>query len=269
MVRKLQAACLFCSVLLLSVSCANPKSAKQMSFRGMGYDRPALFVYSVRMVDLEKGIERFDTLGLFCSNTRSRSVGNQMLMQWQILRKADSFYQLVPERYIRYYTGISVDDTALFIHPPREIFRVLQFAPYPYIENNRSFGDSWEWDFEIGSVWSEPRFFPVDSLETFHISYTLVNDTVVESNFGLEKCYQIRATSKSSFGVSKANYFLHPEHGLLHCKIHVLDKLVFEFDLIYKTTGLEGILINKDFSDNIKAFSSFQYWRGNNSKIVR
>ena len=233
-----------------------------MVFQGMGYDKPSLFVYSVVVRDSVGNTSEIDTLGLFCSDVRFR--GKQNLMQWQALRKMGSGYSLDSAKYREVYMGVSIDDTELFIHPPRELFRVLQFVPYPAIENNRSIGDTWSYDFPIGSIWREDEFFPVDSVETFHLSYKLVGDTVLNSMDSLtDTCYKIEAKSRSRFGVSEATYFLNVRKGLVYYRVNALGKVFFEFSLIDKQIGIEHIMFNKTFTgfviEDRRAFKPYKF----------
>lgn len=232
---------------LILTTCAFCQKDKALSFAKMGYNKPGLFVYKVTQTDKNNKEFRTDTLGLFC--TAQPTFGEQTVMQWQYLAKGKNGDMEIPKnQYNNSFTGIGVDDTSLFIHPAREHFRVLQFCPYPFIQNNKKIGEPWTWEFIVGQHWAAPPLYPVKGNDTFHITYSITNTLLLDTKFGKLFCYRVAGTSLSKFGKSTAEYFVNNEFGIVDFSVTVVNNQSFRFTLIEKKKGMEALKINEEIT---------------------
>ncbi len=235
-------------VLLLCSAC-NTDTQKDtvLSFASMGYDKPGLFIFRVSQSDSNNTIQHIDTIGLFCSDIPFSTNKGQNYCQWQILTLDDSFkYTIAENQSHNSYEGIEACDTELFIHPARDIYRILQFCPYPYFKNN-PIVHTWNWSFDIGANWAIADLYPIVSLENFQINYAVKDTATINTKFGELFCYTVKAVSKSKFGVSYAFYVLNNNYGIVRSSIKTINNHTLEFELISKIPSIEGLECNKYF----------------------
>lgn len=229
--------------MLTFISCSNDRSKIDLVNAGYGSDN--LFIYEVSQIDANHKV-KIDTLGLFCSNVLMPESDSEKLMEWQFLTCAKSGdYTINTDRYNNLSTGILNNDSILFIHPPRfGPFRILQFCPYPYIEKNET---SWTWNFPIGAVWSIDSLYNPSDVDTFHIVYTMMNKTLVNSPYGNLSCYKINAVSKSKYGQAHSEFYYNNQYGFINLNMTSTNKISFRFKLLEKRKGLESMKFYSSF----------------------
>lgn len=230
-----------------------------LSFTSMGYDKPGLFIFQVRQMGSSNIVSRTDTLGLFCSEVLFPLNEGQKYCQWQLMTiGSDQKYTIIADQGHNVYEGIKTCDSELFMHPARSIYRIFQFCPYPYFKN-KPIGSIWNWSFDIGAHWGMKGLYPIDTVDNFQIDYTAKDTVTVNTKFGQLFCHNIVAVSRSRFGISDASYFLNNMYGIVRTTIKTIDHRSFEFELISRIPGIEGLLCNKYF-----LWSYEQWTRGQN-----
>ena len=251
-------------LLVLFIGCwcccacnTSKKEDVKLSFNDMGYDSTGLFVYSVKQTDSNNIILNIDTLGLFCSDVIMSIQDGQRYSQWQFLTAdSDQKYKVKEDSHHNSFSGIESCDSELFIHPARDCYRILQFCPYPYFKN-KEIGGTWNWSFDVGSIWAIDSLYPIKTVTTFKIEYKLKDTATLKTKFGDLFCYHIVAISTSQFGTANASYFLNNTYGLVYFILKTTNKLSFEFELLSKVQGIDGIKCNKYF------LWQYNYWKNN------
>jgi hypothetical protein len=216
----------------------------------MGFDSSTAFVFRVTQFDSAKNLTATDTLGLFCSDVPFINPG-QNYCQWQLLSGTSTGFTSKGNYINNSFEGIAVADTELFIHPPRDYYRILQFCPYSYFKSNKKIGDNWSWDFNIGPVWAIKNVYPLQKVETFHNDYRLIDTSSLNTPMGKLLCYHIYASGKSVFGTSYASYYLNNRYGIVRSEIITANGQQFVFDLLTKCEGLAGFNTTKASSHTI------------------
>ena len=210
------------------------------------YDLPGVFIYSVTERLPANTTTRTDTLGLFTSGIPFKDV--QQLMQWQYLNHDSSTshrYKIDEARIKHIYTGIGINDSLLFIHPPRSgKFKILQFCPYPYVENGKGVGDSWDFILEVDSYWRIDSIIPIEGVDTFTHRYTIQKDTVIDFADSQLHCLVIDATNSSVYGTSTARYIFNNDRGLVSYHIRTHNGQEFDFVQIDRLAGIDSIAFN-------------------------
>jgi len=211
----------------------------------MGYGKAGVFVFRVTQTDGNGRLLRIDTIGLYCTD----ALNERTAMQWQFVSSGKNG-EVVPDekRYDGSWTRNEVNDSELFIHPPREdCFRILQLCPYPYFFNNTNNG-SWTWDFAVGPNWATPPWYPIKKIDTFHVSYRNTGIVLMDTHFGKLNCHKVTAISKSVFGKSTADYYLTNDLGIVNCTMTAVNGQTFRFELVRKMAGEEALAPNRDFA---------------------
>ena len=210
-------------------------------FSGMGYDKLNLYIYKVD--EIENGIVlRTDTLGLFCSGIVMKNQDSQSYIEWQFLTRRDNKYAILD--FNNTSTGLKVNDTELYIHPPRfGIYRILQFCPHPEFYNT-NLSVPWHWDLPIGSSWSIANLYPIKDVDTFRNIYQYVDTATINTQFGNLFCFHYKASGTSIYGTSYGTYYLNNTFGLVDFRYQTTNNLFFNFKLISKTDNCDSIKIN-------------------------
>jgi hypothetical protein len=237
--------------LPLFYSCSQNRSqGKQLSFNKMGYDTINLFVYKVMQSDSMGRLIKTDTLGLFCTN-RSHPNPGQKLAYWQMLT-IDGNNKLDVKNYNNTEDGILTTDTELFIHPPRDYYRILQFCPYPAFKSCGQIGDKWSWDFNVGHGYAIYPTYPIEAGKTIKITseYFLKDTATLNTDMGKLFCYHVTAKASSKYGVSFASFYINNQYGLIDFEFKPIDKTTLEFKLVNKFHDF----YSGKFNPRIKAF---------------
>jgi len=130
-------------------------------------------------------------------------------------------------------TGLIKNSSRLWIHPPRsDIFKVLEFAPFPYInfdKNEWSQGivldpDDWDIDIERKSV-------------TLNNKYVKRGAEFIETPFGKLNCVVIEAGGKSNLGSAKLTIHYNDKYGFVSLNYDLIDgsKLEMELKKVFKS----------------------------------
>jgi hypothetical protein len=254
----------FLPFLCLFFSCSVPNSnSERLSFGGMGYGQPNIFIYEVTQRDSDNVIFQTDTLALLCSSiVMGKTVmDGQTKMQWATVTN-DARSKLIFGRKDD-VTGIRSNDSVLYIHQPRfGCFQILEFCPFPLFYLNTDSG-AWSWDLGIGSGYALPEY-PVSDLDTFKIRYAFVDTLTMKVLQGELLCHHAAAVSSSKYGISLADYYLNGEHGMIKAIFQPVNKKTFDFRLIYVTDHPDTIEFSKDvisyYSDFIKRRADFNYF---------
>ncbi len=245
---------MICTILLLILlaGCGieKPDYKSALSYKTIGYNQYNTFIFSVRQSAPSGDLMRQDTIGLFCSDMDFAPNKDQLLAEWPFLtRKPDGNYRVIPESSLGSEEGILLNDSVLFMHPPRHNYlKITQFAPYPYFKNLSKTGNSWTWDFKIGPYWAIDSLYPIkDHAEVFNIVYTFADIAILPSKYGPLQCYHITANSTSHFGISTASYYLNFRYGLVQFYLKTTNGQHYDFTLIEKLEGVEKMSYNKEF----------------------
>ena len=163
-------------------SCKSEPVNNSPTYAHFGYNKLGMFVYSCKIYDSTNRCMSTDTLGLFCNRHFLPDTDSQTFMQWKSIGLANGQY--IVKGFANSYpsTGLELNDTSLFIHPPRfGIYRVLEFCPYPLLNARQS---SWKWELDIGKYWAIDTLYPVEQSVTFYNTYTRKGEVEIETNIG-------------------------------------------------------------------------------------
>jgi hypothetical protein len=213
-------------------------------FKELNYNKPGLSIYSVRVTSLIDSLSRQDTIGLFTTGEILPRQDSQYAMQWQFLTKASGNYKLVDSLYDNSSTGLKIEDSLVYIHPPRHRhLQILQFAPHPLLRVFDKRKHSYFWDLAIGKTWSYPPLFAIDSVDTFKFAYKI--ERGLDSD-GKSACI-ISGLCSSRFGESIARYYFKRVDGLVRMEYVVPGKEVVTMELIERGGGDVAQVVNPSF----------------------
>ena len=170
------------------------------------------------------------------------------------LTNKNDAYSLIENRPYIESGGSIVNDSILFMHPPRsDCYKILEFCPMPYFYNNKK-ESTWDWNLVIGSNFAIDGVYSIQYEDTFKIRYVIEDTELVYWEHDNLLCYRIAATSISRFGVSKATYYLNNRFGVIKCALEPVNKSKFSFELIKKTNDPTMLNMNIDFMRNYNYF---------------
>jgi hypothetical protein len=168
-------------------------------------------------------------------------------MQWQPVTRRNGNYVLIDSLYQSYVTGTDYNDSMFYIHPPREgKYKILQFAPHPYILFEEPTNRKWDWKLLIGKLWSLDSMYKIDSVVTSNIVYEAKSDTAISYSGDLINCRVIEASADSKDRLSYARFIYNYSFGLISISVRFENGMAYDMSLIDQCKGLDCIGDNKE-----------------------
>ena len=232
-------------VVLCLCSCKSTPVNNSPSYAHFGYNKIGLFVYSCNIYDSTNRCLSTDTLALFCTGRIMEDMDSHTFMQWKTIGLANGQY--IVKGYSNGYdfTGLMLDDTLLYIHPPRYgKYKVLEFCPFPLIQSRQSI---WKWDLDIGEQWAIDSIYPIKYGATFYNIYTKRGEVEIETNNGKLRCLHVAASSTSIFGQAFSNFYINDQLGLVRFDMQPINKMKHEFTFMNKITSYDSFKFDPEF----------------------
>ena len=248
----LSTSALLLTLNLLAIFPKHPKKpvgrVTNINYDNAIYKNKNTLVYKIVHRSASHHIVNIDTMGLTCSSNIS-VWNNQHVCTWYYMTVANNGYAFNYKRYENEEPGMAAIGTFFFIIPPRSgDYRILQFCPFPEFEK-KTIGGTWHWDFVVGALWAIPKLYPINSTDTFHIDYTLVDSTTIHLQDSIKLnnyfspntimmsdrsyfCYHLSAVSVSRFGKAYGDYYYNNEIGLIYFKLTPVDGSSYEFTFL-------------------------------------
>jgi hypothetical protein len=244
-------------IFFILVGCTNSPIPNNLSFSEMGYGKPKIFVYDVTISDSNNIPIAHDTLALISTDIISDILDSQTKSQWLLLNR-DSINGKFSIGDYYDITGVISDDSTLLIHPPRMgKYRILEFCPMPYFQLT-SHHNTWDWDLFIGSGYALPEY-PVLDLDTFSINYSLSDTLYLNTLMGRVLCYQIKAVSRSKFGISTSTFNLNNQFGLVSFTSSSVSKVTYKFNLFHSASYIDSSIYDDRMAKYFEYFTKHNY----------
>ncbi len=129
-------------------------------------------------------------------------------------------------------TGLVENKRNLWMHPTREgVFKILQLAPFPFIEFPIEKGKSWSWQLDIGDGWSDERLVSWEGPIDNKITYTISDFTTLETSLGKLECTLINAISSNKLGTTNATFYFNEKYGFVQMNYQNLDGSTMQISL--------------------------------------
>jgi hypothetical protein len=113
-------------------------------------------------------------------------------------------------------SGAIENEKNVWIHPPRDnLFRVLEFNPFPYIQTPYEKGNSWKWDLTIGSGWGDERWKIFEGSIHNAYDYTIADVVNKPTPLGELTCYKIESTATSRIGSTYLEAYFNESFGFV------------------------------------------------------
>ncbi|MCX2746171.1 hypothetical protein OO013_19995 [Mangrovivirga sp. M17] len=206
----------------LTQGCNNERTNKQEKEVSI-YKKEREFVYSVAHFDIQDNLYLLDTLILTTSPKVYSKKYGQTKSSWNSSGK----------NMWRSYSGITENDTVVWIHPPRtNIYRKLELAPFPMIKYPLEVGNEWTWKLLIGSHYSFPGHaeWKKGINESFVSNYLINEEKVLSSNFGKLNCYKITSICSNKFKQTELIALYNRDYGFVKLQYNTIDdeKMIME-----------------------------------------
>ncbi|MBC3539996.1 hypothetical protein ACFSC6_04610 [Rufibacter sediminis] len=132
-------------------------------------------------------------------------------------------------------TGITEQDTAVWIHPPRDgRYKKLELSPFPMVEFPLEAGHTWTWNLLIGGHYSIAGFaeWADHTNESFFSTYKITRKLPVQIPMGTFACYEIDSFTKSKFERTELKAYFNPEYGFVKLDYRNIDQTRLLMELI-------------------------------------
>lgn len=202
------------------------------------------FVYSVVHFDKYGKLYLQDTLILTTSPKVFKEKYGQTSSSWT--SKGKNRWQS--------YSGITENDTVVWIHPPRTgNYRKLELAPFPMIEYPIKIGNRWSWNLIVGGHYSVrgSAEWQRGTNESFDNDYQITKEKAFLTNFGKIDCYEINSICSNRFANTELTAFYSPKYGFVKLQYFTIDNERMIMELVsVKTLPSLAIFPFSKFSKN-------------------
>jgi hypothetical protein len=131
-------------------------------------------------------------------------------------------------------TGVIDNGKNLWMHPPRDDqFAILELNPFPFQNLDENI-KSWDWQAEVGDIWSDPRWKSWKELITVRHKYQKMKDESLNTKMGVLKCKVVQATGTCEINGELCKTYLkswyHPGFGFVQLEYTNINgtKLIME-----------------------------------------
>ncbi len=113
-------------------------------------------------------------------------------------------------------TGVIENEANIWVHPPRNaLFKILELNPFPYVKYPLKVGNKWNWKLSIGDHWADKRWKLWQGRITNKFSYEIIDQSKIETQFGLINCYEIFSSAQSELGKTSLRTWFNDELGFV------------------------------------------------------
>lgn len=142
------------------------------------------------------------------------------------------------------YSGITENDTVVWIHPPRNgLYRKLELSPFPMVKFPLEVGNNWKWSLLIGNQWSVKGHAEWGNAdEQFVSNYQITRKVSLSTKLGVINCYEIESFTESDFIQTELKYYYSTDYGFVRLEYLNIDKRRLIMELV------EGKTIQSEFN---------------------
>lgn len=113
-------------------------------------------------------------------------------------------------------TGLIENEKNIWMHPPRDrLFRILEFAPFPFIQAPYEIGNKWNWSLRIGKFWGDERWKTWEESIENQYEYEITDMKKMKLAIGELECYIIKSTATSSNRQTHLTAYFNEEIGFV------------------------------------------------------
>lgn len=122
------------------------------------------------------------------------------------------------------HTGVIENKFNIFLHPPRSyLFRILELAPFPFVQFPLNIQRKWKFNLEIDDSWSDPNWNEWRGNIDNQSLYTCEKKELLETEFGTLSCSVIISDSNNEAGDSSLVAYYNMDYGFVMLKYHTID----------------------------------------------
>lgn len=130
-------------------------------------------------------------------------------------------------------TGLVENSANVWLHPFRgKYFSTTQLSPFPFIKFPLKKGESWDWNLEIDSRWSDPRIITYDGKLAAKYKYEFIDIRTIPSSLGNLECSVIEGIATNRLGQSKLRSYFNTKYGFVRLEYKNIDDSEINFELI-------------------------------------
>lgn len=129
-------------------------------------------------------------------------------------------------------TGLVENAANVWLHPFRgKYFSATQMSPFPFIKFPLKKGETWDWNLEIDSRWSDPRIISYDGKLPAKYKYELIDTQTISSQLGRLECSVIEGVATNRLGQSKLRSYFNSKYGFVRLEYKNIDESEIIFEL--------------------------------------
>lgn len=127
---------------------------------------------------------------------------------------------------VKSFTGVIENPKNVWIHPPRQhFFKILELGPFPFIQAPYELGNRWNWELEIGDIWSDPFWAVWEGSIRNRCIYEITDTNfILQTSLGDLKCFVIESTCKNEIGETFLKSYFNPDLGFVKLEYINIDK---------------------------------------------
>jgi len=138
-------------------------------------------------------------------------------------------------------TGLIENEKNIWMHPPRrELFKILEINPFPFIQQPYEKGNKWNWSLEIGGQWGDKRWKEWDEdIENQYVYEIVSTNSLIRTPLGELSCYKIDSHAESKLGKTYLTAYFNEIYGFVRMEYINIDgsTLNIELERIEKATN--------------------------------
>ena len=113
-------------------------------------------------------------------------------------------------------SGVIENKKNIWIHPPRDrYFGILELNPFPYVRLPLEVGAHWNWELQIGEIWSDYRWKIWSGNILNKYFYRITRKQLLETPLGEIECFVIESTAESRIGKTKLTSYFNTKYGFV------------------------------------------------------
>ena len=136
--------------------------------------------------------------------------------------------------YPRSYSGIVENGKNVWMHPFRTpcYFRLLQLAPFPFIQKPLEIGKKWNWSLISNDQWDCAEWGEWKGNINSKYNYEILDFLPVKTTFGELDCYLVKATGDGDLGESELKSYFNEKFGFVKLEYKNVNKSKLIIDLV-------------------------------------
>ncbi|NMM49895.1 hypothetical protein [Marinigracilibium pacificum] len=162
-----------------------------------------------------------DTIQLITSNKKWTFDSLQYRIEWVIDNMSSS-------------TGVSVNDSAIWLHPPRsnKLYKKLEFSPFPYVVFSKDSSFTWSFAFDVPSSYSIKEIAEWQGIRTFSSHYKISDTVLLPTPLGDLQCLKIVGECDNTLNTTILTSYFNHKYVFVRMEYSTVDNQKIVFDLI-------------------------------------